>query len=99
MNSIDPVQFRSNRFIETRRGWVIRTREQTDIGPYIDRESAESALHRYIASAPKRSPRPNTATVYYGIEIHDAVNCHKINCAICLEAQEAANEARSRILS
>lgn len=94
MSSIDPIKFRSDRYVETQSGWWVRTRELLDIGPFIDRESADTALRNYISRVPKRDSRRNSSVFSYGMEIHEAVNCRIANCAICLEASEAATEAK-----
>ena len=81
--------FRSERFIQTELGWYARTRENKDLGPFVELAQAEQALTRHIQDSQHTVFR-NPIDVLHGVAIHDYSHCNRSNCAICAEAQEAA---------
>lgn len=78
-------KFRSDRFMRTEAGWLVRTREDRNLGPFRDKESAERALSNHI----RVSNYTATAIVPEGFEIHDVARCRTANCPACDEARAA----------
>lgn len=88
MSSHFLAKFRSDRFMKTEAGWLVRTREDRNLGPFRDKESAERALNNHIRVANYTA----TAIVPEGFEIHDVTRCRTAGCADCEEARAALSE-------
>lgn len=76
---------RTERYLRTEAGWLVRTREGRKLGPFPDRDAAERALANHIRVANYTA----SAMVPEGFEIHDVSRCRIAGCADCEEARVA----------
>lgn len=88
MSSHFLAKFRSDRFLKTEAGWMVRTREDRNLGPFRDRESAARALANHIRVA----NYTESAIVPEGFEIHDVSRCRTPDCPACEEARLALTD-------
>ncbi|MDX1636233.1 MAG: DUF6316 family protein [Marinobacter sp.] len=76
---------RSQRFLRTDEGWIVRTREGRNLGPFQDRDAADRALAHHIRVANYTA----SAMMPEGYEIHDVTRCRIAGCADCEEVRVA----------
>lgn len=88
MSSHFLAKFRSDRYSKTEAGWLVRTREGRNLGPFRDRDTAERALNNHIRVANYTA----SAIVPEGFEIHDVAHCRTPGCTSCEEARIALTD-------
>lgn len=74
-----------DRLIHTLYGWYALTREQSDLGPFDTAERASRALSRHIKVY--RGINPRTPETPKRMHLHDADQCTRTNCGLCVEAR------------
>ncbi|MBW4933961.1 DUF6316 family protein [Marinobacter sp. F4206] len=74
-----------DRLMHTLYGWYALTREQADLGPFATPKEASHALSRHIRAY--RGLNNRTPGTMKGVHLHDADQCSKTNCGLCVEAR------------
>lgn len=88
---------RSGRFTRNRRGWYVKTRELSDLGPFTSMSAAKKALSGYIAALSKLPTRLQGPDFRLGMSVHDVATCKKLQCAECIEAEEQLAKFESSV--
>lgn len=74
-----------DRLIHTLYGWYALTREPSDLGPFDTADSASRALSGHIKVFKGLNTRPTGNPKR--IHLHDADQCTRTNCGLCVEAR------------
>lgn len=74
-----------DRLIHTLYGWYALTREQADLGPFDTPDKASRALSQHIRVFRGLNLRPQGNPEK--MHLHDADQCMKTNCGLCVEAR------------
>ncbi|MBW7470645.1 DUF6316 family protein [Marinobacter sp. M216] len=74
-----------NRLMHTLYGWYALTREQADLGPFATSKEASDALSCHIKAYKGLNKR--TPGALKAVHLHDADQCSKTNCGLCVEAR------------
>lgn len=74
-----------DRLIHTVYGWYALTREQSDLGPFETPDKASRALSQHIRVFRGLNLRPQGNPKE--MHLHDADQCMKTNCGLCVEAR------------